>query len=85
MGRPGVCQVPEGNGEQRKVEETGCEIICSARVKVKRCEVRFFTAAKLHVQTLLLKFQSQLPLPKTPAMTWKKGAAEEGAKGGISG
>ena len=30
MDRPGVCQVPEGSGEQRKMEETGCEIICGA-------------------------------------------------------
>ena len=30
MDRPGVRQVPEGSGEQRKMEETGCEIICSA-------------------------------------------------------
>ena len=28
--RPGVCQVPEGSREQGKMEETGCEIICSA-------------------------------------------------------
>ena len=25
--RPGLRQVPEGNGEQGKMEETGCEII----------------------------------------------------------
>ena len=28
--RPGVRQVPEGSGEQGKVEETGCEIVCGA-------------------------------------------------------
>ena len=28
MDRPGVRQVLEGSGEQRKMEETGCEIIC---------------------------------------------------------
>ena len=28
MDRPGVRQVPEGSGEQEKMEETGCEIIC---------------------------------------------------------
>ena len=28
--RPGVCQVPEGNGEQRKLAEMGCEVICDA-------------------------------------------------------
>ena len=26
--RPGVRQVPEGSGEQGKMEETGCKIIC---------------------------------------------------------
>ena len=30
MDSPGVRQVPEGSGEQRKIEETGCEIICGA-------------------------------------------------------
>ena len=30
MDRPGVCQVPEGSGEQRKMEKTGCEIIYDA-------------------------------------------------------
>ena len=30
MDRPGVRQVPGGSGEQKKKEETGCEIICGA-------------------------------------------------------
>ena len=30
MDRPGVRQVPEGSGEQGKMEETVCEIICGA-------------------------------------------------------
>ena len=30
MDRPGDRQVPEDSGEQRKMEETGCEIICGA-------------------------------------------------------
>ena len=30
MDRPGVRQVPEGSGEQGKMEEIGCEIICGA-------------------------------------------------------
>ena len=32
MDRPGVHQVPEGSREQRKVEETSCEVICGAPV-----------------------------------------------------
>ena len=30
MDRPGLRQVPEGSGEQEKMEKTGCEIICGA-------------------------------------------------------
>ena len=30
MDRPGGHQVQEGNGEQRKMEETGCEVNCGA-------------------------------------------------------
>ena len=30
MDRPGVPQVPEGCGEQGKMERTGCKIICGA-------------------------------------------------------
>ena len=30
MDRPGVRQVTEGNGEQGRMEESGCEIICGA-------------------------------------------------------
>ena len=30
MDRPGVQQVPEGSGEQGKMEKTGCNIICGA-------------------------------------------------------
>ena len=30
MDRPGVRQVPEGSGKQKKMEKTGCKIICGA-------------------------------------------------------
>ena len=30
MDRPGVLQVPESSGEQGKMGETGCEIMCGA-------------------------------------------------------
>ena len=38
MNRPGVRQIPEGSGEQGKMEETGCEVTCARttlRVKGK--------------------------------------------------
>ena len=34
MDRPGVRQVPEGSGEQGKMEVTGCEIICGAPLQL---------------------------------------------------
>ena len=30
MDRPGVRKIPEGSGEQIKMEEIGCEVICCA-------------------------------------------------------
>ena len=30
MDRPGVHRVPESSGEQRKMEETGREVVCGA-------------------------------------------------------
>ena len=30
MGKRGVCQVPEGNEEQGKLENTGCKVTCGA-------------------------------------------------------
>ena len=30
MDRPGVRQVPEGSGEQKKMEKIGCKNICGA-------------------------------------------------------
>ena len=32
MDRPGVRQVLESSGEQEKMEQTGCEIICGAKM-----------------------------------------------------
>ena len=31
MDRPGTRQVPEGSGEQGKMEKTGCKIVCGAQ------------------------------------------------------
>ena len=53
MDRLGVCQVPEGSGRHRKMEETGCEVICDApttpavsrwvKMKVKLAHVLSFS------------------------------------------
>ena len=35
MDRSGVCQAPEGSGEQGTMEETGCKIICGAPMTLR--------------------------------------------------
>ena len=40
MDRPGVRQVPEGSGEQGKMEKTGCKIVCDAPTTLVVKELR---------------------------------------------
>ena len=46
--RPAVWQVPEGSGEQGKMEKTGCEIICG---------VPMTRAAKGLMMMMMMMFQ----------------------------
>ena len=45
MDRPGVRHVPEGSGEHRKMEESGCEIILG--LVVVHCEAMLFSHNRL--------------------------------------
>ena len=45
--RPEVRQVPEGSGEQRKMEETGCEVTCSPATLAFKRQVNVKGAAWL--------------------------------------
>ena len=49
--RPGVRQVPEGSGEERKTEKTGCKIICGARttLEVKRLMMMVMMMMMIHI------------------------------------
>ena len=57
MARPAVHQVPEGSGEQRKMEETGCEIICGAP-----------TTVSVKGQTLMMMIMKALSLSGLPSI-----------------
>ena len=50
MDRPGVRQVAEGSGEQGKIENSGCKIICGApttlSVKVMMMMIMMITARR---------------------------------------
>ena len=50
MDRPGVCQILEGSGEQRKMQETGSEVICGAPTTPA---VKGYVMVKAKKQTLL--------------------------------
>ena len=54
MDRPGVRQVLEGSGEQRKMEETGYEIICGAPTTLAVKGLMMMMMTTLHYTTLYL-------------------------------
>ena len=57
MDRPGVWQVPEGSGEQGKMEGTGCEIICGAPMTLV---VRELTMKILHSTQEMLIYEGKI-------------------------
>ena len=52
MDRPEVRQVPEGSGEQGKMEKTGCKIICGAPTTL--------AVKKLMMMMMLCKYLSSV-------------------------
>ena len=57
MDRTVVREVPEGDGEQGKMEETGCEIICGAQTTLA-VEI-FFKPVKVLLYRLMNKGEKQ--------------------------
>ena len=51
MDRPGVRQVPEGSGEQGKMEKTGCKIICGAPTTLAVKELMMMMMKRREVYT----------------------------------
>ena len=70
MDRPGVRQVPEGSGEQGKMEETGCEIICGAptTLAVKGQMMMMMMMIVGVVVVLMRKYFSAVPLSEEKEM-----------------
>ena len=65
MDRPGVLQVPEGSGEQGKMEETDCEIFCGTLLRVHDLQAyRQMDVTREHIsgiselREILLSFQT---------------------------
>ena len=58
MDRPGVRQVPEGSGEQGKMEKTGCKIICGARttLAVKGLMMMMMMMKNIQIQPTLFRY-----------------------------
>ena len=56
MDRPGVWQVPEGSGEQGKMENTGCKIICGApaTLTVKGLMMMMMTMMKMMMMMMTM-------------------------------
>ena len=71
MDRPGVPQVPEGSGEQGKMEKTGCKIICGAptTLMVKGIDDDECYHAQFHLTSMVYEICPDTWLPGlTPIM-----------------
>ena len=62
MDRPEVRQVPEGSGEQGKMEKSGCKIICGAQttLAVKGLMMMMMTALSFTNAVLSVSFENVL-------------------------
>ena len=71
MDRPGVCQVPEGSGEQKRMEETGFEIICGATSTLAVRGVMMMmmmTMMMMMMSVTMVKMKTTCsPIPPAPA------------------
>ena len=63
MDRPGVWQVPEGSGEQEKIEKTGCKIICGAPATLAVKELMMMMMMKYWCSIL---YCWQIPVERNP-------------------
>ena len=70
----GVHQVPEGSGEQREMEETGCEIICGAPTTfVVKEEMMMMMIMKMMMLIMSGEMYDDLsPIPDTQCFCFKK-------------
>ena len=62
MDKPGVRQVPEGSGELRKMEKTGCKIFCGAPTTLadKGLLMLFMLMKKIHDETIAHYWKMQV-------------------------
>ena len=56
MDRPVVWQVPEGSGEQGKIEKTDCKIICGAPTTLTVKGLMMMMKFRVIVRTHLIKY-----------------------------
>ena len=57
MDRPGVRQVPEGSGEQGKMEKTGCKIICGAPTTLAAKGLMIMMMTIMMIMMMMMKRQ----------------------------
>ena len=60
--RPGVRQVPEGSGEQGKMEKTGCKIICGAPTTLA-------VKGLMMMMMMMTRLRSQLSIRRIDSLT----------------
>ena len=82
MDRPGVRQVPEGSGEQGKMEKTGCKIICGAQTTLA---VKGLMMMLMMIMENGVKSESKVPsrIRERDDMTTENNRVREGNGSGL--
>ena len=71
MDRPGVCQSPDGGGEQGNMKETGCELICGAPTTLAVKGLMMMMMMVEHSPEILASEEKATSVPKLGHMsTW---------------
>ena len=68
MDRPGVRQVPEGSGEQGKLEKTGCKIICCTPTTLA-------VKGLMMMMMIIIHCEITLPLIAKSGVAWQRSVA----------
>ena len=86
MDRPAVRQVPEGSGEQGKMEETGCEIICGAPTTLEVKKLMMMIMIMIMMIMMIVTYTENPVNKDLPTVTYRdrdtKGMVLRNRKGG---
>ena len=78
MDRPGVLKVPEGSGEQEKMEKTGYKIICGAPMTLTVKGLMMMMMMMIDLHMLVIPWQLKIVQVNTKLLSWLNSSLQSG-------